>query len=31
LPSVRGTNVGRGEQTPFRIEPEVGKIGEDVR
>ena len=29
--SMRGTNVGRGEQTPFRIEPEVGKIGEDVR
>jgi len=31
LPFVRGTNVGCGEQTPFRIEPEVGKVGEDVR
>lgn len=29
--SVRGANLGRGEQTPFRIEPEVGKVGEDVR
>ena len=28
---VRGANGGRGEQTPFRIEPEVGKVGEDVR
>ena len=31
FPSVRGSNVGRGEQTPFRIEPEFGKVGEDVR
>jgi hypothetical protein len=31
LAAVRGTNIGRGVQTPFRIEPEVGKIGEDVR
>lgn len=31
LPSVGGANVGRGEQTPLRIEPEVGKVGEDVR
>ena len=29
--AVRGTNVGRGEHSPFRIEPEVGKVGEDVR
>jgi len=28
---VRGTNVGCGEHTPFRIEPEVGKVGKDVR
>jgi hypothetical protein len=28
---VRGTNGRRGEQTPFRIEPEDGKVGEDVR
>lgn len=28
---VRGTNGSRGVQTPFRIEPEVGKVGEDVR
>lgn len=28
---MRGTNGGRGEQTPFRSEPEVGKVGEDVR
>lgn len=31
LASVRGTNVGRAEQTPLRIEPELGKVGEDVR
>jgi hypothetical protein len=30
LASVRGTNVGCGEHTPFRIEPEFGKVGEDV-
>jgi hypothetical protein len=29
--SVRCANGGRREQTPFRIEPEVGKLGEDVR
>lgn len=28
---VRGTNGGCGEQTPFRIEPELGKVTEDVR
>lgn len=27
---VRGSNGRRGEQTPFRIEPEIGKILEDV-
>jgi hypothetical protein len=27
---MRGTNGGRGEHTPFRIEPEAGKVGEDV-
>lgn len=31
MPAVGGTAVGRGEQLPFRIEPEVGKVGEDVR
>ena len=31
LALVRGANGGRGEQTPLRIEPEVGKVGEDVR
>jgi hypothetical protein len=31
LASVGGANVGCGEQTPLRIEPEVGKVGEDVR
>lgn len=31
MPAVRGTNVGRGKQTPLRIEPEVGKVGADVR
>jgi hypothetical protein len=30
LPMVRGTNILRGIHTPFRIEPEVGKVGEDV-
>ena len=28
--AVGGTNGGRTETTPFRIEPEVGKVGEDV-
>jgi hypothetical protein len=28
---VGGASLGRAEQTPFRIEPEVGKVGEDVR
>jgi hypothetical protein len=28
---VRGANGGRGEQTPLRIEPEPGKVCEDVR
>lgn len=27
LTLVRGSNVGRGEQTPLRIEPEFGKVG----
>jgi hypothetical protein len=31
FPSMRCANGGRREQTPFRIEPEVGKVGEDVR
>jgi hypothetical protein len=31
LPLVGCANGGRGEQTPFRIEPEVGKVGADVR
>jgi hypothetical protein len=31
LASVGGANVGRGQQTPLRIEPEAGKVGEDVR
>lgn len=26
---MRGANGGRGEQTPFRIEPELGKVMED--
>jgi hypothetical protein len=29
LTSVRGTNGGRGVQTPFRIEPVLGKVMED--
>jgi len=29
--SVWGANGGRGEQRPFRIEPESGKVGQDVR
>ncbi len=29
LPVVGCANLGRGEQTPFRIEPEVGKVTED--
>jgi hypothetical protein len=29
--SVGCANGDRGEQTPFRIEPEVGKVGADVR
>ena len=28
---VRGTNGGRGQQSPFRIPPAFGKVGEDVR
>ena len=28
---MRGTNGGRCETTPLRIEPERGKVGEDVR
>lgn len=31
LAAVWCANGGRGEQTPFRIEPEFGKVGEDVR
>jgi hypothetical protein len=31
LPLVGCANGGRGVQTPFRIEPEVGKVGADVR
>lgn len=30
LAAMRGTNGGRGETAPFRIEPELGKVGEDV-
>ena len=30
LAFMRGTNGGRVEQTPFRIEPEVGKVSEDM-
>ena len=30
FPSVRGANGCRAEQTPFRIEPELGKVVEDV-
>lgn len=30
LAKVGGSNVGRSEQTPFRIEPETGKVFEDV-
>lgn len=30
FPFVGGANGGRGEQTPFRIEPERGKVVEDV-
>jgi len=30
LTLVRGTNGGCGEQTPFRIEPERGKVSEDM-
>lgn len=29
LPPVRGTHVGRSNSDPLRIEPELGKIGED--
>jgi hypothetical protein len=29
LPLVWGTNGRRAEQTPFRIEPELGKVIED--
>ena len=28
--SMGRTNGGRGEQTPFRIEPEAGKVSEDM-
>ena len=28
---MRGANGGRGETAPLRIEPELGKVGEDVR
>jgi len=28
--AVRRANVGRAEHTPFRIEPEVGKVAEDM-
>jgi hypothetical protein len=31
FPAMRGTNGGCGEQTPFRIEPELGKASEDFR
>jgi hypothetical protein len=30
LASVRGTNGGCGQHSPFRIEPEGGKVCEDV-
>lgn len=30
FPAVGGANGGRGEQTPLRIEPELGKITEDM-
>jgi len=30
LPSVRRPDFGCGEQTPFRIEPEFGKVAKDV-
>lgn len=30
LPSVRGSGVGRSNNTPPRIEPQGGKVGEDV-
>ena len=30
-PFVSGANVGRGEQTPFRMEPELGKVVDDER
>jgi hypothetical protein len=26
---VVGTNIGRRDNTPFRIEPEVGKVSKD--
>jgi hypothetical protein len=29
FPAVRGTRVGRSYNTPFRIEPQRGKVGED--
>ena len=31
VPSVGCANLSRCVQTPFRIEPELGKVGEDVR
>jgi len=30
ISSVRGSNVGRGEHAPLRIEPERGKVAKDV-
>ena len=30
VPSVGGSHSGRGKHCPFRIEPEVGKVGEHL-
>jgi hypothetical protein len=30
LPLVGGTDVGRSNSAPLRIEPESGKVGEDI-
>jgi len=30
LAQLRGADLGRGEQTPLRIEPERGKVAKDV-
>jgi len=30
LASVRRSDIGRSEHTPFRIEPERGKVGKNV-